>query len=481
MLTIAIAACLSSQVTALSSDFYPPSSCAPFDEPIDFVYTWVNGSDLDFVASINSYKEVDVDDSFKNERLSNNRYADFDQIKYSLRSVERFAPWVNHIYIVTNGHQVPSWLNQAHPDISVVSHAQIWRYPEHLPNFQSGAIEANLHRIEGLTEKFVYFNDDFGLIAKTCPSDFYTKKEGYKLYASMQTVRCDRKCPNELLRNGECNEECNKPMCAFDGGDCGDEDISTVLPIYPDGAGVHTTKQISAHHQLTRLFGGADRLKHPHLPIMINREIMEEMQVQMEPVFANMSSHRFRDNYDMQYQFLYDNYLRETKKYKFVDVYSEDGRKDGHINLDNKDEKSFKSAERQIEKLLKALESGDHGYLFMCVQDKIDHDKESAVIIEELIQDKFYEVVFPHLSQFELGSDYIAPVEEKVITKTITSDELSITESVRVRSLDEKPTRIGPIGIDGEFTRLVIAIMLAMTILYTVRFILVRRMGFLLK
>ena len=96
-----------------------------------------------------------------------------------------------------------------------------------------------------------------------------------------------------------------------------------------------------------------------------------------------------------------------------------------------------------------------------------------------MIQDKFYEVVFPHLSQFELGSDYIAPVEVKVIPKTITSDELSITESVRVRSLDEKPTRIGPIGIDGEFTRLVIAIMLAMTILYTMRFILVRRMGFL--
>ena len=47
---------------------------------------------------------------FANNRLSNNRYADFDQIKYSLRSIEMYAPWANHIYIVTNG-QVPDWLN----------------------------------------------------------------------------------------------------------------------------------------------------------------------------------------------------------------------------------------------------------------------------------------------------------------------------------------------------------------------------------
>jgi len=389
MLSIAIAVCfLSPLVTALSSDY--PSTCASFDEPIDFVYTWVNGSDPDFIATINGYKEQDeIDDSFKNERQSNNRYADFDQIKYSIRSIERFAPWVNHIYIVTNG-QVPTWLNQAHPDITVVSHAQIWRYPEHLPNFQSGAIEANLHRIEGLTDKFVYFNDDFGLIAQTCPSDFYTEEDGYKLYASNKIVKCDRKCPNELLNNGECNEECNTPMCAFDGGDCGGEDVETVLPHYPDGYGVHNAKQVSAQHQLTRLFGGADRFKHPHLPIMINRHIMEEMQQEMLPVFANMSSHRFRDNYDMQYQFLYDNYLRESNKYKYVNVFSEDGRKDGHINLDNKNEGSVKSAIRQIDKLLNALKTEDHGYLFMCVQDKINHDLESAVVMEQLIQEKFY-------------------------------------------------------------------------------------------
>ena len=114
-----------------------PTRCEPFDEPIDFVYTWVNGSDPDFVDVVNSYRQVDeLDVSFNNERQSNNRYADYDQIKYSIRSVEKFAPWVNHIYIVTNG-QVPTWLNTNHPDISIVTHSQIWRYPEDLPNFNS--------------------------------------------------------------------------------------------------------------------------------------------------------------------------------------------------------------------------------------------------------------------------------------------------------------------------------------------------------
>ena len=370
-----------SSVAALSWPAFP-TSCEPFDEPIDFVYTWVNGSDPDFVDEITKYKQQEgiEDVSFENERQSNNRYADFDQIKYSIRSVEKYAPWVNHIYIVTNG-QVPTWLNTNHPDITIVTHAEIWRYPEHLPNFQSGAIEANLHRIEGLTDKFVYFNDDFGLIAETCPSDFYTKEDGYKLYAERKTHKCSKSCPNELLRDGVCNDECNLPTCAFDAGDCID-DKDKVLPIYPDDYKVHNGKQQTSLLELTRLFGGRDRYKRPHEPIMIDRDIMEEMQQQMMPIIANMSSHRFRDNHDIQYQFTYDNYLRDKmneddgndkSKYKYVNLFHEDGRKDAHINLNN--ENGMDGPKRQIDRVFRDLANPDgHSFLFMCVQDKINHE-----------------------------------------------------------------------------------------------------------
>ena len=82
------------------SDFN--TKCPDIIEPIDFVLTWVNGSDPDFVKSISQYRN-DTENTFEDSRQSNNRYADFDQIKYALRSIERHAPWFNHIYIVTNG------------------------------------------------------------------------------------------------------------------------------------------------------------------------------------------------------------------------------------------------------------------------------------------------------------------------------------------------------------------------------------------
>ena len=75
----------------------------------------------------------------------------------------------------------------------------------HLPTFQSNAIEVNLHRVPNLTEKFVYFNDDMGLISPTCPSNFWTEKDGYFMFPTME-VKCRSKCTSDLLMNGECNK-----------------------------------------------------------------------------------------------------------------------------------------------------------------------------------------------------------------------------------------------------------------------------------
>ena len=80
----------------------------------------------------------------------------------------------------------------------------------------------------------------------------------------------------------------------------------------------------------------------------------------------------------MIYQFTYTNYLREmttknrNRKYKTIDVDNK-LRYDGHINLDNKNEASVPRIERQIDRLLKSLEE-DNNLIFLCVQDKIDHE-----------------------------------------------------------------------------------------------------------
>ena len=72
--------------------------------------------------------------------------SDNEELRYSLRSVELYAPWIRRIFIVTNG-QIPSWLNMSHPKVEVVPHSRIFPNSSHLPTFSSPAIESNIHRI----------------------------------------------------------------------------------------------------------------------------------------------------------------------------------------------------------------------------------------------------------------------------------------------------------------------------------------------
>jgi UDP-N-acetylglucosamine-lysosomal-enzyme len=78
--------------------------------------------------------------------MSPNRYRDSNELKYSLRSLIRNAPWIRHIYIVTD-NQVPSWLNLESGKLTLISHEDIFENKSHLPVFSSPAIEAHIHRI----------------------------------------------------------------------------------------------------------------------------------------------------------------------------------------------------------------------------------------------------------------------------------------------------------------------------------------------
>ena len=59
---------------------------------------------VDFPSAEGPFKDVEK------EASSLRRFTDWDELKYSLRSLEKYAPWVRHVYIVTNG-QIPSWLD----------------------------------------------------------------------------------------------------------------------------------------------------------------------------------------------------------------------------------------------------------------------------------------------------------------------------------------------------------------------------------
>ena len=98
------------------------------------------------------------------------RYRDWETLRYWFRGVEKFAPWVNKIYFVTCGH-VPSWLNLDADKLVHVKHSD-YIPEEYLPTFSSHPIELNVNRIRGLSEHFVYFNDDT-FLCRSIPKEIF--------------------------------------------------------------------------------------------------------------------------------------------------------------------------------------------------------------------------------------------------------------------------------------------------------------------
>lgn len=151
--------------------------------------------------------------------LSEQRFSDKYELKFSLRSLEQYAPWIGHVYIVTNG-QIPYWLNLDCDRVTVVSHSEIFTDTYDLPTFSSPAIESHLHRIPGLSTRFIYFNDDVFLGAPTYLEDFMSESRGFVVYMAWPLPMCATDCPWMYVSDGECDVSCYNVNCQMDGGDC---------------------------------------------------------------------------------------------------------------------------------------------------------------------------------------------------------------------------------------------------------------------
>ena len=136
---------------------------------IDFVYLWVDGNDPKWIAKRNAC----IGEPSKDEKNCKGRYESNDELKYSLRSLEKYAPWIRKIFIVTD-NQVPEWLDTTHPKIQIVDHTEILP-AECLPCFNSVIIEHHLHKIPGLSEHFLYGNDDMYFNKPVTPDTFFAK------------------------------------------------------------------------------------------------------------------------------------------------------------------------------------------------------------------------------------------------------------------------------------------------------------------
>lgn len=165
-------------------------------DKIDFVVTWLDSTDPEWQESYYKYRP----DS--NGLKGNARFRNMDIFRYWFRAVEEYAPWVNKVYLITNG-KFPNWINRDNPKLVLVKHSD-YVPEEYLPTFSSCTIEMFLHRIKGLSNQFVYFNDDMYLNAPVNPEYYfkdglpcdmnketcfnvpiYTKEDRYGIYMQM--------------------------------------------------------------------------------------------------------------------------------------------------------------------------------------------------------------------------------------------------------------------------------------------------------
>lgn len=148
------------------------------ENKIDFVVTWLDSSDPNWQKEYNKYKGVSsVGDQ------SSARFRDWDLFKFWFRAVENYAPWVNKVFLITNG-TFPKWINTDNPKLVLVKHSDY--IPERfLPTFNSCTIELHMNKIKELSEHFVYFNDDMYINAPVTPEYYF--KDGLPCDCNAET------------------------------------------------------------------------------------------------------------------------------------------------------------------------------------------------------------------------------------------------------------------------------------------------------
>lgn len=257
--------------------------------PIDAVYTWVDGADPAWQArKATALAENTWLDGMRPLSANDSRYASRDELRYSLRALHCFAPWVRHIFLVTDD-QVPAWLDTEHPRITVVSHREIFGATGTLPSFNSQAIESRLHRIPGLSEHFLYLNDDVFLGRPASPEMFFTPGGLTRFFPSPARVDSAPRGPGD-------------PPA--------------------DSAGKNNRELIKA------AFGRVLTRKMMHTPHPSRRSVIEEIENRFAEHVAATASHQFRHPDDISllsslqqyYAYLTGRAVSATIRYGYNDL-----------------------------------------------------------------------------------------------------------------------------------------------------------------
>lgn len=258
--------------------FAGPRDRGPGQEPIDAVYLWVDGDDPGLKSAVDRWREGPVDGHTSGRR----RFRDNGELRHSLRSLERHAPWIRNVFVVHAGAP-PAWLDTTSPGLVTVRHEEVFPDPSVLPTFNSYAIELNLHRISGLSRRFLYLNDDF-FLARDTPLSWFLPPGGLPRFFFEA---------NAIPLRGA-SRSANDRACAY------------TLRFQP-WKGPHRGAAVaSSRRRWRRLLGLPPRRNmSAHVPQLYDREAIRDLEARFPDEFRATRAHRFRSPDDLALRILY--------------------------------------------------------------------------------------------------------------------------------------------------------------------------------
>lgn len=326
--------------------------------PIDFVVTWVDDSDVNWRKKKNEYLH-----ELNNKGMSSVKaYRDWGTFKYWFRGIEKYVPWVNKIYLVTDS-QKPSWLDENNEKLVIVDHRDIISH-EYLPVFNSNAIECNIHKIKGLSEHFVVFNDDMYIMNHIKPTDFFSESGLPKGRTSIN--------PIVPYKNGTANFQVNNMEIVTDY--FSKKEIITNAKLYSLKQGLKNLIRTFLYENSKFFFGFFE----DHMPYPILKSTYMKLWDNERTILEQTSSSRFRS--------MSDTNIWLFKYWQFASGNYEVGSEIGKL-FELSNDNSY------IWKVMK-----EKKYKVMCINDGFDIKDEKKVMNEFIVN---MEKKFPQSSFFE--------------------------------------------------------------------------------
>ncbi|MGH1577911.1 stealth conserved region 3 domain-containing protein [Planktotalea sp.] len=252
---------------------------------LDIVYTWVDDTDPVWSEKRRQYNPANPSADAEDK----SRFQSNDELLYSLRSLFRYFSGIGKVYLVTDG-QTPHFIEEFEGRVSLVNHADIMGTDVERPTFNSHVIESCLHHIKGLSEQYLYLNDDFLFARPTCPADFFDAKGRSKVFYS------------------------NKAYIPK--GSITDKTLAV------DAAAINQRKLLAKrfNHQITRKF--------QHTPVAIHKDVMFTMEELFAKEFSRLRKNRFRSRTDISpsgsfyahYAVMIDRAVPSKIKYRYYDT-----------------------------------------------------------------------------------------------------------------------------------------------------------------